>query len=181
MDEHRNYNRVDIRSALLPAAAGTRRRNPIGTIVHHTDGIDSTSVLTGHHASGEESVSADVLIGRDGIRKYITRWDQYAYGVGATISNAIQWGMYDNPNERWDSIEVEYMPLQGPTWQQYDSTAECIVERAAHWAWRWPFRIYGHYGIAVPMGRKSDPFLWDWGSFMGFLLTRAQEAGVTGL
>jgi hypothetical protein len=76
---------------------------------------------------------------------------------------------------------LEYRAGESPTWQQYDSLAEQIVVWAERWSWRWPYVQYGHYGIASPIGRKSDPYLFDWGSYMGRLYVRSAGANIAGL
>lgn len=87
----------------------------------------------------------------------------------------------NNANEALLGIELEYRSLEAPTFEQVDSLAEQLVNYALQWAWRWPYVLYGHYGIAVPIGRRSDPFLLDWGSLMGRLYERSRAAGIGGL
>jgi hypothetical protein len=70
---------------------------------------------------------------------------------------------------------------QSPTFEQLDSLAELIVERAGHYGWRWPFIILGHYAVARPHGRRSDPVNFDWGWFAGRLYVRAYAGQVPGL
>jgi len=73
------------------------------------------------------------------------------------------------------------MDNQYPTFAQFDSLAELIVERAGHYGWRWPFIILGHYAVARPQGRRSDPVNTDWGWLIGRVYIRAKTAGVAGL
>lgn len=77
--------------------------------------------------------------------------------------------------------ELEATWAQDVTYEQYDSLAEQIVLDALHYGWRWPFILIGHYGVAIPAGRRSDPWLFDWGSLMGRLYVRAAAASVGGL
>jgi hypothetical protein len=78
-------------------------------------------------------------------------------------------------------IEIEQNGDELCTWQQLDSTAELQVTYGLTLGWRWPYIIVGHYELARPLGRRSDPQGFDWGAFMGFLYARAREHGVAGL
>lgn len=78
-------------------------------------------------------------------------------------------------------IELECLDTQQTTFEQYDSLAELIVERANHYGWRWPFIILGHYAVARPLGRRSDPVNYDWGWLMGRLYVRARLANIPGM
>lgn len=78
-------------------------------------------------------------------------------------------------------IELECLDSQLPTYAQYDSLADLIIYLAGLYDWRWPFILYGHYAVARPLGRRSDPVNFDWGELMGRLYLRAKLAGVAGL
>lgn len=181
MNGLQHYRAIDISGTTLRDAIGRRRTNPVGACIHHTGGSDSRSILTGHHGQGEESVSADVLISKTGTRYLCVPEGSYAFGVGEVAATLKQHTANVNVNETLLSAELEYLPLEGPTYEQYDSLAEQITLWALRWAWRWPYVIYGHYGIAYPLGRKYDPYLFDWGSFMGRLLVWSQSASIGGL
>jgi hypothetical protein len=74
-------------------------------------------------------------------------------------------------------IEVENGPNQYCTVEQHDSTAELIVQLSEAFRWQFPYYILGHYEVALPLGRRSDPHGWDWGDFMGRLVYHAIQAG----
>lgn len=78
-------------------------------------------------------------------------------------------------------VELECTQDQAPTFEQYDSLADLIVLYGLIWAWRWPYIIYGHYSVARPIGRRSDPVNFDWGTLMGRLYVRSMAAKVPGL
>jgi hypothetical protein len=59
--------------------------------------------------------------------------------------------------------------------------AELIVELGIDTGWRWPYYVLGHYEVARPLGRRSDPQGFLWGDFMGRLYARALAANVAGL
>lgn len=176
-----NYPVIDISRTTLRDAIGTRRTNPVGTCVHHTGGTDSRAILTGHHGAGEEPVSSDCLITKNGTRYELVPEGYYAYGVGLVAPTLKQQTADSNENEVLLSAELEYKVLEFPTYQQYDSLAEQVTIWALRWGWRWPYVLYGHYGIAYPPGRKYDPYLFDWGAFMGRLLVWSQQANIGGL
>lgn len=177
----KHYPVVDIRNSTSPSVVGHRRISPVGACIHHTDGTNSRDWLTGGSAKAGTPASADILIASDGKRFAITRSDQYAFGVGSTSSHLKQLFAAGNSNEYLLSVEIEYRSIEAPTFAQVDSCAEQIVNWAFEWGWRWPFVIYGHYGIAAPIGRKSDPYNFDWGSFMGRLYLHSLVRKVPGL
>lgn len=78
-------------------------------------------------------------------------------------------------------IELEQLDTESPTFGMYDSLGELIVELGEQWAWRWPYIILGHYAVARPLGRRSDPTNFDWGWLLGRLYVRALAAQVPGL
>lgn len=84
-------------------------------------------------------------------------------------------------SEQLLGVELECHPDLRVTWQQYDSLANLVVSEGAYWGWRWPYCILGHYAVARPRGRRSDPTDFEWGTLMGRLYVRALEAGVPGL
>jgi len=176
-----NYSVVDISGTTNGDATGSRRFSPIGTCIHHTSGVDSRAILTGHSQFGQELVSTDTLVAKTGKRYICCPSGRYAYGIGRVDTLIQQLSVNDNANELLLSLELEYLEHEGPTYEQYDSAAEQVTLWAIQWAWRWPFVIYGHYGIASPPGRKHDPYLFDWGAFMGRLFIWSQHANIGGL
>jgi len=78
-------------------------------------------------------------------------------------------------------VELEALDTELVTWQQIDSLAELLVSDPLHQGWRWPYYLRGHYDVALPMGRRSDPKGLDYGALMGRLYVRARAAGVGGL
>jgi hypothetical protein len=78
-------------------------------------------------------------------------------------------------------VELESAPSEHCTWLQLDSLAELVVVEGLAFGWRWPYYLVGHYELARPMGRRSDPHGFDWGDFMGRLVARARIAQVAGI
>lgn len=78
-------------------------------------------------------------------------------------------------------VELESLDTTHCTYQQHDSLAELIVLRGIDYGWQWPYYVLGHYEIAVPVGRRSDPLGFDWGDFMGRLYWWSRQYQVPGL
>lgn len=155
---------------------------PIGTCVHTTAGVDSLDWLQGGSAVAGRPASADYLITREGTRYRITPPGRRPYHVGQAhfqLASGVKSG--DELSALLLGVELEQMGLQLCTWQQLDSLAALIVSCAGEYGWRWPYFIVGHYELASPVGRRSDPQGFDWGGFMGFLYARSKEANIPGL
>lgn len=175
------YLEQDLSGSTNPAVYDTRLSSPIGTLMHTTSGINSGAVLQGLPVAQGDLRSAHVLIQRSGARQIIVRSDHCAYHSGRTWFPAINGNRMDGANEVLLGIELECLDTQAPTVYQYDSAAEYITDEATLWAWRWPFVLYGHYGLAIPVGRRSDPIRFDWGAFMGFLYTHSVSKHLGGI
>ena len=78
-------------------------------------------------------------------------------------------------------IEIECINNGYVTPEQEDSCADVIVKCGLQYGWRWPYYVVGHYEIARPLGRRSDPQGLLWGNLMGRLYARALAANVPGL
>jgi hypothetical protein len=78
-------------------------------------------------------------------------------------------------------VELECLDTEYCTYSQLDSLAQLVVELGIDNGWRWPYYLLGHYEVARPLGRRSDPQGFLWGDFMGRLYVRALQAKVAGL
>jgi N-acetyl-anhydromuramyl-L-alanine amidase AmpD len=172
------YTEVDCTSGSNLGNSLARVQPTIGTCLHTTSGTNSRAILQGLAGS---TVSVHTLIERTGTRNILYTPDRVTYHVGASIWNVHNFRACDYANEILLGIELECLDAQEPTWQQLDSAAEQVVLWAAQLGWRWPYTIFGHYGIAVPLGRRSDPYRLNWGSFMGFLYARSKQHAIGGL
>ena len=176
-----NYRTVDNSGACSPGNIGPRSINPFGTLVHSTGGTDSLSwLITGSAASGNPA-SANCLIERNGTRHNLTPAGHYPYHAGVSIVTLDRTYTGDAVSQALIGVELEYTDVQSPSYEQIDSLAEYILAEGLVWGWRWPFIIYGHYGVARPLGRRSDPVSMDWGSLTGRLYVRAAAAQTPGL
>lgn len=172
-----NYKEIDNSAQCSDDVTGKRTVKPSGLLVHTTDGSNSLAWLLG--GSGE--ASADYLIDRDGTRHKIVPDGEYAYHAG-NVSPLAPGGGQPMTNEYFIGVELEARTSQLVTFQQIDSLAELLAYRLSpKYAWRFPFVIYAHSGIARPVGRRADPYLFDWGAFFGRLYAHCKAAGVPGI
>lgn len=175
------YDRTNDTAGVNPCVLGGRHDRPRGVCVHTTGGTSSREWLEGGSCTSGNPAGADALIARDGHQYIITSAKSYAYHAGNSYLY-LQGNLNgDEVSEALIGIELECLDDQAPTYEQYDSLAELIVQYASIWAWRFPFIIYGHYSVARPIGRRSDPVNFDWGSFFGRLYVHSLSAEVPGL
>lgn len=180
-DFHR-YSYNDISRRASTRVSGIRRLSPVGALIHCTDGANSEAWLIGGSAERGKPASANYLIGRSGSRLKLCADDRYPYHAGeARAIIGGKWYYDDQISQLLLGYELEARWSEAVTYEQYDSLAEQIIIDAVRYLWRWPFILQGHYGVAIPAGRRSDPWLFDWGSLMGRLYVRAHAAGIGGL
>lgn len=161
---------------------GARRSRPVGALIHSTSGVDSLGWLTAGAARAGSPASANVLIDKDGFRYVLCGPDRYPYHAGVSYYfDGIKALDGDAVSEAFLGVELEYLNSEEPTYAQYDSCAEYLAQQAIVWNWRWPYIILGHYSVARPLGRRSDPCNFDWGSFMGRLYVWSLVAKIPGL
>jgi N-acetyl-anhydromuramyl-L-alanine amidase AmpD len=178
LDYPDNYRGDSVDSRNISAGRGI----PSGTLVHTTSGLSSLHwLLTGSARAGYPA-SADTLIDRRGERYNLVPDGYYPYHAGVsrlTYNNRLYQG--NEVSALLLGVELENLDTTYCTWQQLDSLAELIVHRGLVYGWRWPYYILGHYEVALPVGRRSDPLGFAWGDFMGRLYVRARDAAVAGL
>ena len=172
----RRYPSVDISGHTHPSNYGVRAMRPIGTGVHTTGSANSIPFLQSDRRATSGISGADYLISREGDRHQLTPSGKFAYHFGKA-----RWNYLSNDGDllskMYIGVELENLNDQMCTWMQMDSLAELIVSvLAPMYSWAFPFDIVGHYEVAVPIGRRSDPLGFNWGQFMGFLYARAKEA-----
>lgn len=177
----RTYVRSDVSDNTNLRVCGHRAIGPSGTLIHTTSGNDSLAWLQGGSAIAGEPASADYLIGRQGTQYEITPRGRYAYHAGQSQYTLDRVYRGDEVSQVLIGVELECLDTQSPTFEQIDSLADLIVYNAQLWAWRWPFIILGHYAVARPLGRRSDPVNLDWGWLMGRLFVRSASVHLPGL
>lgn len=161
-----------------------RQREPMGAMIHTTDGVNSLEYLLFGSIRDQRYASADYLVSRKGAIHRLAPIGRGAYHAGVCL-----WGDHiDRANATSMAlvgIEVENADSKGqlPTVDQHRAVAGLVRELAHAYKWA-PLAVYGHYGLAYPMGRRSDPRGWDWG-YMFWLMAHApaitQLAGATHL
>jgi N-acetyl-anhydromuramyl-L-alanine amidase AmpD len=166
----------DVSKATKMAVVGGRvsPQERLGVVLHTTDGVDSLAWLQGGSANGGSGASADYLVLRRGdILKLMPR-GYHAFHAGVTNLSGSK-DPLNHVSRRYIGIEVENLDSKGqvPTGPQHEATAGLIAFVADVYRFS-PLRVYGHYGLAYPMGRRSDPHAWDWG-LMFWLMAHAKE------
>lgn len=180
MESTRTYRTTDESRSTHASNYGRRTHLALGVCVHTTSGRNSLAFLQSDRRLSTGVSCADCLIDRSGERHDLIPEGRFAYHVGKGT-----WDSITNDNDglaqRWLGVELEQEKLQLCTWEQLDSLAEYVVISGSRRGWRFPYTIVGHYELARPYGRRSDPQGFDWGHFMGFLIARARLANVAGL
>lgn len=182
MNGRPNYNYVDNSGSVDSRNISSGRPSPVGTCVHTTDGTNSLNWLVAGSADSGQPASADYLIDRDGTQHKICPDGYYPYHAGTSrlVYNNILY-QDDEISRLLLGVELECKSNDYVTPEQVDSLALLIVWRGLYYTWRWPYYVVGHYEIARPLGRRSDPQGFMWGDFMGRLYARAMEHNVPGL
>lgn len=175
------YGYADLSDSTSLSVCGNRTLSPRGALIHSTSGTNSLKWLQGGSAKAGAPASADYLIRRDGYRYGLTPIGKYAYHAGQSRYTLDRAYINNEVSQVLIGVELEALDQESPTFSQVDSLAELIVQMAPHYGWRWPFIILGHYAVARPLGRRSDPVNFDWGWLMGRIYVRALDALVPGL
>jgi hypothetical protein len=177
-----HYPITDYSSAIDPRNIGGGRASASGALIHTTAGANSRAWLSAGSAIVGTPASCDELIGRNGQADIICPHGYFPYHAGR--SNAWingEWCRGDKVSRLLLGYELECLDDQVVTFAQIDSLSQRICAAARLYGWRWPFLIYGHYGVAEPPGRRSDPRNLDWGGFMGRLYVSARAMDIPGL
>ena len=175
------YGLHDVTANTDLRVCGNRTLSPSGCLIHTTSGANSLQWLQGGSAVAGSPASSDALIERQGTQYLITPPGHFAYHAGQSLWWFDRYYSGDEVSQVLLGVELENLDTQSPTFEQYDSLAQLIVSWGAQHAWRWPYIILGHYAVARPLGRRSDPLNFDWGWLMGRLYVRALAAQVPGL
>ena len=156
------YTFIDVSAATSNEVTARRTLPRKGIVLHETIGDDSLSWLQGGSARAGRPASADYLIDRLGNVYQITRAGYYAYHTGIA-----RWQLQQEPdrslNQTFVGIEFENNPELGERIQtaQYIAGAWLIRRLMSYF----PIdvrNVVGHYQVALPSGRKSDPVTLNW-------------------
>lgn len=158
-------NYYDVSSRTSNLVNGQRKLKRRGIVIHTTEGYNSLAWLQGESAVSGNPASADFLITRSGDIYQITPPGLFAYHSGRSRHL-----LYQEPDKTisqgYYGIELEQYERAGQkvTDNQYISVA--WLSRILIAVHRMDFRcIVGHYEIALPAGRKSDPTGFDWTAY----------------
>lgn len=178
MGTSNSYKYADLSGRTHFSNYGVRANRAIGVGVHTTAGSNSIPYLQADKRATGNIAGADYHIDREGNQSRLTPQGHFAYHFGKA-----RWNYLSNDNDllskMYVGVELESLNDQMCTWIQLDSLAHLIVTRLrVEHIWAFPFDIVGHYEVAVPLGRRSDPLGFNWGHFMGFLYARSKDAGL---
>lgn len=180
-EDLRTYVRSDDSANSDPRVSGARTLSPAGCLIHTTGGTHSQQWIQGGSARAGSPAGADSLIDRDGHQHILQPPERYAYHAGQSRVYLDKRYTGDEVSQRLLGVELECLDTEPPTFEQYDSLADLICYYALHFGWSWPYIFYGHYGVAIPLGRRSDPVLFDWAALMGRLYVRTVQARIPGI
>jgi N-acetyl-anhydromuramyl-L-alanine amidase AmpD len=152
-----------------------RGDDPDGIMLHTTDGRSSQDWLQGGSRRAGKPASSDFLIARSGKIIRIVPRGQMSYHAGV-CRDARGVDTDGRTSRALIGIEVENADSAGetPTSQQHGAVAGLVLAAASFYKWS-PVIMYGHYGLAHPMGRRSDPHAWNWG-YMMWLMAHSHDS-----
>lgn len=176
------YEEIDNSGLADPHVSFKSSVLPVGVLVHTTAGSNSLDWLLGGSYVAGAPASADYLIDRDGTRHKLCPAGRRPYHAGKSWCRIYGTELQnDLVSASLLGVELEQIGFQDVTYAQIDSLAELIVLHGIGSLWRWPYLLLGHYDVAIPQGRRSDPQNFDWGSFMGRLYHWSYAYEVPGL
>jgi len=178
----KHYHNFDNSDGVDARNFGVGRSNIVGTLVHTTSGAHSLDWLRRGSAEAGKPAGADYLIDRNGDRHSLTPGGHYPYHAGKSslvYNNRLYQG--DEVSQLLLGVELENLDTTYCTAEQLDSLAELVMLEGIAFGWRWPYYVLGHYEVARPLGRRSDPQGFLWGDFMGRLYLWASANKTPGL
>lgn len=153
----------DVTAATSTRVYDQRLGVPRMTVIHTTGGVNSLDYLqTGSLATGNP-VSCHDLIATNGDCYIIVDGKHRAWHAGVSgwpIGGVLAYGVNDY------SIGVEVENAHDRESLVTDRQYEMLAARHHYHAHRWSYPLdaaLGHYEIAIPSGRKSDPMGFVWG------------------
>ena len=147
-----------------------------GILLHETIGFSSLHYLQGGALSEGKKVSADYLISRTGDIYQITPPGYYAFHSGVA-----RWQLYQESdrsiNQGFVGVELENNPSMGERIPAPEYIALAWLIRQLCAVFEIDVRnIVGHYQVALPSGRKSDPVTLNWVMLTDELMSPSRES-----
>lgn len=175
------YVRSDHSANTSVRVLSDRTISPRGALIHSTSGVSSEEWLTGGSAKAGNPASANALITKTGEQIIICPNNKFPYHAGKSRLELERTYTGDEVSQVLIGIELEYLDTETPNTIQYDSLSDIIIWYSRLYQWRWPHLIMAHSGVALPLGRRSDPVSFDWGHLMGRLYVHSLAAELGGL
>lgn len=155
---------------------GNRTLERRGIVLHETIGYDSLSYLQGGSLKDGRRASADYLIGRTGLIYQLIPPGHYSYHSGVARD-----GLYQERdhsiNQGYIGIELENFPEHGQVITTLQYIACGFLVRRLIQYWTLDIRnVRGHYQVALPSGRKTDPLTLNWGMLSQEILLPSSES-----
>lgn len=170
------YTYRDVSAATSKDVGGFRVVKRKGIVLHETIGINSLYWLQGGSALAGRPASADFLIDRKGDVFQLTQPGRFAFHTGVA-----RWQLQQDPDrslsQSFIGIELENHPDNGQkvTTEQYIACA-WLIRRLISYHPIDIRNIVGHYQVALPAGRKSDPLTLNWAMLTQELINPSVEA-----
>lgn len=166
---------LDVTGATNPALWRVRRSRIVGAVAHSTNGNSSAYWLQQGSLKEGKPASAHALIERDGTIILLCRHEWVAYHAG--VATLEHFGLlFPDINEVTLGVEIECLD----NFKQQVTTAQHIA--LALWLRNAMERhgfttaeVWGHYQIAKPMGRRSDPHGLRWGELYSLIYNPTAE------
>jgi N-acetyl-anhydromuramyl-L-alanine amidase AmpD len=155
---------------------GVRRVPRIGIVLHTTMGTNSLDWLQrGSYLAGK-TASADYLIDRAGNIFQLTAVGKFAWHAGKS-----RWRTYQESDATisrgFVGIEFEAKEQDGEKMTNLQYISGAWLVRHLMMQHSIPItNVVGHYMVALPVGRKSDPMHIDWAVFTREMLVPSIEA-----
>lgn len=157
------YKVFDVSANTSDRLYGKRNIQPVGAMLHNSDGWGVVKYLQGGVLQDGRLASADYAIVPNGEIYCMMPRGKYAFHAGdCSIDGKVVPAHIVNQEYIGIEIETGKGGLVKPTEAQYRACAGLLLSEAMFYEWS-PLRVLGHGTSAYPMGRRNDPRNWDWG------------------
>ncbi len=168
---------VDISRETSPTVYGPAMLRANRTMIHSSGGMDSRGWLQGDSLKAGEPVSTHDLIGKDGTCYVIVKNTMVAWHAGVSLW-PVMGRLVHGLNEDTIGIEIENSHTPGDLITMEQHAAAALRHRYHSMMRGYALdACVGHYEVAQPIGRRSDPlnFVWGWFWFYVYNPSSAQN------